>query len=95
MHDDSQPLPALPATPLGIYRHYKGGLYEVLGVARHSETLQPLVVYRPLRDAGDGSDGSAGSHSSGWWLRPHAMFFEQVNVDGRLQPRFLRLAGSP
>ena len=69
-------LPPLPATPLGRYRHYKGGEYEVLGVARHSETLEPLVVYRPLAAA------------SGLWVRPHAMFFEQIEVDGRLQPRF-------
>lgn len=43
-------LPPLPATRLGRYRHYKGGEYEVIGVARHSETLQSLVVYRPLYD---------------------------------------------
>jgi hypothetical protein len=69
-------LPALPPTPLGRYRHYKGGDYEVVGVARHSETLEPLVVYRPLYN------------QSGLWVRPHAMFFEQVDIDGRLQPRF-------
>lgn len=66
----------LPATPAGRYRHHKGGTYEVLGAARHSETLEPLVVYRPL-----GGDGS-------WWVRPHAMFFESVDVGGTLQPRF-------
>jgi hypothetical protein len=69
-------LPELPATPPGLYRHYKGGEYEVLGVARHSETLEPHVVYRPLYNA------------SGWWLRPHSMFFGGVMVDGALQPRF-------
>ena len=69
-------LPPLPDTPLGRYRHYKGGEYEVVGVARHSETLEALVVYRPLYNA------------SGLWVRPHAMFFEQVDIDGRLQPRF-------
>ena len=69
-------LTPLPATPTGRYRHYKGGEYEVLGAARHSETLEPLVVYRPLYD------------DSGLWVRPHAMFFEGVQVDGRLQPRF-------
>jgi hypothetical protein len=73
-------LPPLPPTPLGRYRHYKGGDYEVIGVARHSETREPLVVYRPLCDA------------SGWWVRPHAMFFETVLIDGRLQPRFQRFA---
>lgn len=69
-------LPPLPATPLGRYRHYKGGEYEVVGAARHSETLEPLVVYRPLYQA------------SGLWVRPHAMFFERVVIDGVEQPRF-------
>lgn len=69
-------LPALPSTPLGRYRHYKGGEYEVVAVARHSETLEPLVVYRPL------------ARDSGWWVRPHAMFFGQVEVEGLWQPRF-------
>lgn len=69
-------LPPLPAPPLGRYRHYKGGEYEVIGVARNSETLEPVVVYRPLYN------------ESGWWVRPHAMFFERVEFDGRRQPRF-------
>lgn len=72
-------LAPLPATPTGRYRHYKGHDYEVIGVARHSETHEPLVVYRPL--AGDGS----------WWVRPHTMFFETVTVDGVTRPRFERL----
>lgn len=76
-------LPPLPDAPAGRYRHYKGGEYEVMGVARHSETLEPLVVYRPLY--GDG----------GCWVRPHAMFFGEVEVDGRRQPRFARLAPDP
>ena len=66
----------LPTLPLGRYRPYKGGEYEVLGVVRHSETLEPLVLYRPLYNA------------SGWWVRPFAMFVEQIEIDGRLQPRF-------
>ena len=72
-------LAPLPPTPLGRYRHYKGGDYEVMGVARHSETQEPLVVYRPLYN------------DSGWWVRPHAMFFEAIEVDGRMQPRFARV----
>ena len=72
-------LQALPQPRLGRYRHYKGGEYEVIGVARHSETLEPLVVYRPLYGEG------------GWWVRPHAMFFGAVEVDGRSQPRFARI----
>ncbi len=66
----------LPTLPLGRYRHYKGGEYEVIGVVRHSETEEPLVLYRPLYN------------DSGWWVRPFAMFVEQIEIDGRLQPRF-------
>ncbi len=77
---DTSDLPPLPATPTGRYRHYKGGEYEVIGAARDSETLAPLVVYRPLVD------------DSGLWVRPHAMFFGQVEVDGAKQPRFARLS---
>ena len=69
-------LPPLPETRLGRYRHYKGGEYEVLGVARHSETLEALVLYRPLYN------------TSGMWVRPYAMFFEEIDVAGRRQPRF-------
>ena len=75
----SDPTP-LPPTPLGRYRHYKGGEYEIVGVARHSETNEPLVVYRPLYE----TSGEA----SGWWVRPHAMFFERVTIAGVDQPRF-------
>jgi hypothetical protein len=73
-------LPALPATPPGRYRHYKGGEYEVLGCVRHSETLQPLVLYKPLYN------------DSGCWVRPHSMFFESVIINGVLQPRFQKLS---
>jgi hypothetical protein len=69
-------LPALPVTPLGHYRHYKGGEYEVIGVARHSETNEPMVVYRPLYN------------TTGWWVRPHAMFFESVVIGGVTRLRF-------
>ena len=74
-------LPPLPATPLGRYRHYKGGEYEVIGTARHSETLEPLVLYRPLYNESD------------LWVRPHAMFFGQVQVGEQIEPRFALLAG--
>jgi hypothetical protein len=78
MPDDD--LPALPTPiPPGRYRHYKGGLYEVMGLVRHSETLQPLVLYRALY--GD----------YGLWVRPAAMFAETVEVDGRPCPRFARI----
>lgn len=76
---DAPDLPPLPATPTGRYRHYKGDDYEVLGVVRHSETLEPLVSYRPLHG------------HSGDWVRPHAMFFGTVLVDGVSQPRFKRI----
>lgn len=71
--------PPLPSTPKGRYRHYKGGEYEVLGVVLHSETLEPLVLYRTLYD------------DSGPWVRPHAMFFGEVVVDGRPQRRFVKV----
>jgi len=73
-------LTPLPTLPLGRYRHYKGGEYEVFGVVRHSETEEPLVLYRPLYN------------DSGWWVRPFAMFVEQVEIDGRMQPRFAVVA---
>lgn len=63
----------------GRYRHYKGNEYEVIGCARHSETEEELVVYRALY--GD----------RGLWVRPRAMFMEQVLMDGELVPRFLLL----
>ena len=66
--------------PPGRYRHYKGQDYEVLGTARHSETEEPLVVYRTLY--GDCS----------LWVRPLAMFVETVEVEGRAVPRFARIA---
>lgn len=73
MTDD---LPALPPITLGRYRHYKGGEYEVIGVARHSETLEPMVVYRPLYNA------------TGLWVRPYEMFVGTLLVDGREVRRF-------
>lgn len=79
MNDD---LPDLPDTPLGRYRHYKGGEYDVIGVARDSETLAPLVVYRPRYNA------------SGLWVRPHAMFFGDVEIDGQRVRRFAPINGS-
>lgn len=77
-------LPELPSVPPGRYRHYKGGEYEVLGVVRHSESLEPLVLYRPLYN------------DSGSWVRPFSMFLEPVEHEGRRQPRFsLASADSP
>ena len=75
----SSHLPALPSLEPGRYRHYKGGEYEVMAVARHSETLEAVVVYRPLYN------------DSGWWVRPFAMFTGSLAVDGVVRPRFERL----
>ena len=61
----------------GRYRHFKGKEYEVIGTARHSETLEELVVYRALY--GDG----------GLWVRPAAMWSETVDRDGYRGPRFI------
>lgn len=69
-------LPALIRTPPGVYRHYKGMLYEVIDTVRHSETLEPMTLYRALYG------------QRGLWVRPAAMFAEQVLVDGVLRPRF-------
>ena len=80
MHDE---LPPLVCTPPGRYRHYKGGLYEVLGTVRHSETLEPMTLYRALYG------------EQGLWVRPAAMFNGTVVVDGREQPRFAACAGTP
>jgi len=61
---------------LGIYKHYKGKEYEVIGLAKHSETLEDLVVYKALYD-----DGQI-------WVRPLKMFLEEVEVNGKKVPRF-------
>ncbi|MCH4810701.1 DUF1653 domain-containing protein [Vreelandella neptunia] len=64
-------------TPVpGIYRHYKGNLYEVMGIAQHSESEEHVVVYRALY--GD----------YGLWVRPLEMFTENVTKEGHTQPRF-------
>ena len=67
--------------PPGLYRHYKGRLYQVLGTARHSESLEPMTVYRALY----------GEH--GLWVRPAAMFAEEITIDGVQRKRFQRVEG--
>ncbi|MEO6873453.1 MAG: DUF1653 domain-containing protein [Opitutaceae bacterium] len=70
-------LPPLPAEPRpGLYRHYKGNEYRVIGLARHTETLEPLVVYQALYG------------ERGLWVRPAAMWVETVVIDGQRLPRF-------
>jgi len=68
------------AVPPGRYRHFKGREYEVLGIARHSETEAPLVVYRKCYDDG------------GLWVRPADMWNETVEWDGKTVPRFARIS---
>ena len=75
---NDQDLPPLQETPIGFYRHYKGGQYEVIGTVSHSETLEPMTLYRALYGA------------RGLWVRPAAMFNEQVLIDGVMQPRFVK-----
>jgi hypothetical protein len=59
----------------GIYKHYKGNLYRVVGIATHSETLEKLVVYEPVE-------------KPGYWVRPLEMFIENVELEGKTIPRF-------
>lgn len=64
----------------GVYKHYKGNLHRVLGVGRHSETLEELVFYQGLYD------GEFGKNAL--WVRPLKMFLEEVEIDGKKMPRF-------
>jgi len=67
--------PVYMEIPLGKYKHFKGGEYKVIGVARHSETEEEFVVYRALKN-------------NTLWVRPKKMFLETVNRDGKAMPRF-------
>ncbi len=60
----------------GIYKHYKGNLYKVIGTARHSETMEEMVVYQALYG------------EMGLWVRPLTMFNESVEIEGKQVPRF-------
>jgi hypothetical protein len=82
MNVNDNELPALGQTPAGRYRHYKGGLYEVLGTVRHSETLEPLTLYQAMYG------------EKGLWVRPAAMFNEDVTFEGVTQPRFAPIESS-
>lgn len=64
---------------IGVYRHYKGNIYSVIGIAKHSETLEELVVYQA--QYGDGQ----------MWVRPKEMFFDIVDVNGERKPRFEKI----
>ena len=63
----------------GTYRHYKGGLYKVISMALHSESLETMVVYEALRNGG------------GTWVRPAGMFLETVEIDGQSLARFEKI----
>ena len=67
--------------PFGKYEHYRGKQYEVVGVARHSETLEELVVYRALYNSEEFGENAL-------WARPLKMFLEEVEVEGKRVPRF-------
>lgn len=62
----------------GIYKHYKGNLYRVLFLAKHSETLEDFVTYEAMYENQEGK----------YWIRPLMMFLENVEVDGKQIPRF-------
>ncbi len=64
----------------GIYEHYKGKRYQVVGQALHSETVEPMVIYKALYQ-GEFPEGTL-------WVRPMAMFKENVTIDGKSVPRF-------
>lgn len=66
---------------LGIYRHYKGRKYEVIGVGNHSETLEKFVIYRALYDSPEFGKNAI-------WVRPYEMFIEEVEFEGKRAPRF-------
>lgn len=65
---------------LGIYRHYKGKLYQVFGLAHHSETLEELVVYKALYQTKFGRNSL--------WVRPLKMFSEKIKINGKTVKRF-------
>ena len=67
---------------LGKYRHFKGVMIEVIGVALHSETLEEMVVYKKLEDFSEFKKGSL-------WVRPKKMFEEEVETKGKKVPRFV------
>ena len=66
---------------LGLYKHYKGNIYEVIGIARHSETLEELVVYKATYQ----------KEGENLWVRPKSMFTESLTIDGLTVKRFSKL----
>ena len=70
---------------LGKYQHYKGNFYRVIGIAKHSETLEDIVVYEPLYS----------NPKSKLWVRPKKMFLEKIKINGKTIPRFKFVDYSP
>jgi hypothetical protein len=66
---------------LGLYKHYKGNMYEVIGIAKHSETLEEMVVYKATYQ----------DEPNNIWVRPKAMFKERIEVNGNLIERFSKI----
>jgi hypothetical protein len=73
-------LPPLPVIETGLYRHYKGNTYRLIGMARHSETLEPMVVYQPQYEGAT------------VWVRPAGMWSEIVAHDGQRVERFAKIS---
>jgi hypothetical protein len=69
----------------GIYQHYKGGEYELIGMARHTETREKLVVYKSLHECPD-LEAEFGKYP--FFVRPFEMFVAEVEVNGKRRPRF-------
>ena len=70
----------VPDIEKGVYEHYSGKRYEVMGMALHSESLEPLVVYKPLYET-----------KAELWVRPYKMFIEEISIDGQIQKRFKKV----
>ncbi|MBN2087180.1 DUF1653 domain-containing protein [Candidatus Peregrinibacteria bacterium] len=68
-----------PLIYAGTYEHFKGGIYKVIGIAKNSETLEDMVVYRTMKD----------EHQL--WVRPLTMFKEKIEIDGKKIPRFKKI----
>lgn len=66
---------------LGLYKHYKGNIYEVISIAKHSETLEDMVVYKATFQP----------EGENWWVRPLKMFSETIIIDGVEQKRFEKI----
>lgn len=67
---------------LGLYKHYKGNMYEVIGIAKHSETLEEMVVYKATYQ----------EVPYNIWVRPKAMFLEKIEINGNLIERFSKIS---